>query len=693
MLAGGILVSPANLTSAAWYNGTYTLVGANQTSLDNRAGYANTTTIVGYQGPGTYAASLCMNYAVGWHLPTKDELNKIYINKNSIAGLSNGNYWSSSENTSYYAWCQDFSTGVQTSLPKNNIYFVRASRCFYTSSSFPVVSTTPITSRSSEAVVGGGNVESNEGSEILARGVCWNTTGAPTITDNKTTDGTGTGLFTSSMTGLVYGQTYYIRAYATNMTGTGYGAQRSFTYTYPLFITPVASSITQTSAIISNNITSDGGQNISARGICWNQTGNPSVSDNIIKDGNAGTGTFTSPMANLTGNTTYYVKTYAVGEATSYSTQISFTTAAPVVPTVTANSPSAITPTSALSGGNIISNGGCPITVSGICWGTSPNLTIDNAIGKTTNNTKSGSYSGSLTGLTGSTTYYVSAYATNCAGTGYSSQSSFTTLAPILPSITTSAVSTISSTSAASGGTIINNGGCPITARGVCVSMSQDPTITNCNFKSVDGTGSGTFKSSINSLYANLTIHVRAYATNCVGTAYGADVTYLSTYAIGESLTGGVVAYVYKSGDPGYDAKAIHGFITTVYDQIGLSWWNGSYINTGATGTALGTGKANTNSICNKQGAPLNGIEYAAHSNLSLNGLVWYLPSKEELNKLYLNRVAIGNFSSNTYWSSSESADTYNNNYENAYMQDFTTGTQNIVDKSSNRMVRPIIYF
>ncbi|HXA02744.1 MAG TPA: collagen-like protein [Cytophagaceae bacterium] len=69
----------------------------------------------------------------------------------------------------------------------------------------------------------GGTITSDGGAAITMEGVCWSTSSGPTITDNKTTDGTGTGAFTSSMTGLTIGTTYYIRAYATNSIGTVYG--------------------------------------------------------------------------------------------------------------------------------------------------------------------------------------------------------------------------------------------------------------------------------------------------------------------------------------------------------------------------------------------------------------------------------------------------------------------------------------
>jgi uncharacterized protein (TIGR02145 family) len=97
-----------------------------------------------------------------------------------------------------------------------------------------------------------------------------------------------------------------------------------------------------------------------------------------------------------------------------------------------------------------------------------------------------------------------------------------------LPTLTTTAASSITNNSATSGGNITSNGGATITARGVCWSTSANPTITNS--KTTDGTGTGTFASSLTSLSTVTNYHVRAYATNSVGTAYGNDISFTTVY-------------------------------------------------------------------------------------------------------------------------------------------------------------------
>lgn len=93
----------------------------------------------------------------------------------------------------------------------------------------PTVTTTSVSSISYNTATGGGNVTSDNGHSVTARGVCWSTSSNPTISDSHTSDGTGTGSFTSSITGLSEGTTYHVRAYATNSEGTAYGSDITFT--------------------------------------------------------------------------------------------------------------------------------------------------------------------------------------------------------------------------------------------------------------------------------------------------------------------------------------------------------------------------------------------------------------------------------------------------------------------------------
>ncbi|MBN1183406.1 MAG: hypothetical protein JXB49_14030 [Bacteroidales bacterium] len=167
---------------------------------------------------------------------------------------------------------------------------------------------------------------------------------------------------------------------------------------------------------------------VTQKGVCWSSANtDPTIEDKYTSDGDD-IGSFTSVMNNLTANTLYFVKAYAINsQGISYGLVTTFTTPRSlVVPTVTVNSITNYTQTTATCGGNVTNAGGGTVTAKGVCWNTSQNPTISNY--HTTDGTGLGSFSSSLTGLTPGMTYYVRAYATNSVGTGYSTnQVSFIT--------------------------------------------------------------------------------------------------------------------------------------------------------------------------------------------------------------------------------------------------------------------------
>ena len=449
----------------------------------------------------------------------------------------------------------------------------------------PTLTTADVSSIALTTAVSGGNITADGNADVTAKGICWSTVTAPTISDSKTTDGTGTGSFISNLTGLTPATTYYVRAYATNLAGIAYGNEVSFTTSpvaVPTLTTTAATSITLTTAVTGGNITVDGGGSITARGICWATIVNPTISGSKTTDG-TGIGSFISSLSGLLPGTTYHIRAYATNSAgTAYGNDVSFATTPVGAATLTTTAITSITLTTAVSGGNVITDGGGSITARGICWSTTASPTTSSS--KTSDGTGTGSFTSSLTGLTPATTYYVRAYATNSAGTAYGNEVSFTTSQIVVPTLTTTAITSITSTTAVSGGNVFTYGGASITGRGFCWSTTANPTLSNS--LTSDGTGTGSYVSNLTGLLPGTTYHVRAYAANSAGTAYGSDLTFTTAAALATLTTTAITSITQLTAISGGNITSNGGGTITT---SGICWATTSNPTTAGSKTTDGT--------------------------------------------------------------------------------------------------------
>jgi uncharacterized protein (TIGR02145 family) len=286
------------------------------------------------------------------------------------------------------------------------------------------LTTTAVTSITSTTAVSGGNITDDGGADITARGVCWAETANPTTADSKTENGTGTGSFSSNLTGLTPGTLYHVRAYATNSSGTVYGSDVTFTTLAeaPTVTTAAVTVFTQTTATAGGNVTDDGGADVTERGVWFGTAADPVTSGGTkVNASAAGSGAFTVNLTGLTSGTLYHVVAFATNSAgTSYGTEVTFTTSAVILASVTTATPAFVvsSSTSIAAGGNVTSNGGGTVTERGVCYSTSPSPddqddTEAAAAGGT------GEFNVTLTGLSEGTVYYLRAYAANDAGVAY----------------------------------------------------------------------------------------------------------------------------------------------------------------------------------------------------------------------------------------------------------------------------------
>ncbi|NDW09920.1 pectinesterase family protein [Dysgonomonas sp. 520] len=185
---------------------------------------------------------------------------------------------------------------------------------------------------STTTALAGGTVTNDGGATVTARGMVWGTSANPTIDNSKSVDGDGSGIFESTLSGLTAGTKYYTRAYATNKAGTSYGNEISFTtlavLEVPTVATKTSSNVRNMSVEVSGDVTAWGGTDVTERGLVWGTETNPTIETNKVEVG-SGLGTFKGYIGELTPETKYYIRAYAVNSTgVAYGNEISVTTKA-----------------------------------------------------------------------------------------------------------------------------------------------------------------------------------------------------------------------------------------------------------------------------------------------------------------------------------------------------------------------------
>ncbi|MBQ7550376.1 MAG: hypothetical protein IJT04_02470 [Bacteroidales bacterium] len=279
------------------------------------------------------------------------------------------------------------------------------------------------------SAISGGTVTTGN-ANILECGICYNTSGTPTITDNKVIANVATGDFNVSLTDLQPNTTYHMRAYVINNAGVNYSSEtKTFTtlQVTPIVVTGTVSNITYKAASCRGEVTSDGGDAITEWGICYSTSENPTIEGNHTQNyyDTPGVGEFSVSLSGLSASTTYYIRAYATnGVGTSYGDQVSFTTAPVQQPNVWWNSDPAITEGNNIQATGVMGdNGGAPITEYGFCYSTTsttPTISDSKLVTTDINHLAVDFFNASIILEAG--TYYIRAYAINSAGIGYSTE-------------------------------------------------------------------------------------------------------------------------------------------------------------------------------------------------------------------------------------------------------------------------------
>jgi uncharacterized protein (TIGR02145 family) len=441
-----------------------------------------------------------------------------------------GHWWSATSANTVYAWFRVMN-GIDSRVTRSNYYKTNgfSVRCLQGEPVpvLPALSTTVPSSVTQTTAVSGGNIASNGGAAVIARGVCWSTNINPTIENSKTSDGAGSGVFESSIEDLIANTTYYVRSYATNSVGTSYGNElilKTFTGTVNDIDGNVYNTLTVgTQLWMAENLKTvnlnDGTaipqitdnsewENLSAPAYCWlnnDEATNKAAYGALYNWYTVNTGNLCPQGWQVPTDADWSALVSFLGdESTAGAKMKESGTAHWPFPNRGATNESGFT---ALPGGYRIYDDDPWGINSGVWWSSTENY-LGDALMLLLSSDNNSAERGQLS-----------------KNSGFSVRCLKSESASGLPSVTTSNSSFYSNSSAVFGGIINYDGGSPVTERGVFYGTSENPETTGTQLQI--GSGSGSFSKIISELTPNIPYFVKAYAVNTTGIAYGSQTTFI----------------------------------------------------------------------------------------------------------------------------------------------------------------------
>ena len=367
------------------------------------------------------------------------------------------------------------------------------------------------------------NITVPDDATVLKKGFCYRIN-SNSIVPNMQDDSvhvittTATTPMTATLEGLFAYKPYRVVPFMiTTMGGyTGDWTVFQTDYGIPLVSTGEATDVSYTSASVSGIIDDWGGKWISARGICYSTSPNPTLADDYTNNGTADID-FTATLTGLTTNTTYYARAYYTNsEGTGYGNEVSFHTQKK--PDVTTDAATAILNTSATFNGTVTDAGSSSVSERGFIWDTEP--VPSSSQSSVVVGSGPGAFNHSATGLAQGKTYYVRAYATSTIGTGYGDQQSFAT--DDVPEVSTYNVDYVGTTDVQLNGEVTEDNGDAVSTRGFCWGTSHTPSLSDNVVNDATG-GTGSYSVNLTGLSPYTKYYARAYATNAYGTSYGGN--------------------------------------------------------------------------------------------------------------------------------------------------------------------------